>query len=84
MLTEKGEVEVRFSVLKYDEDSSDIKEIEVSKNDFTKEMRSYNKNYIVDKYGIQWIVIIYKLEEYFVSRKRNELDEYLVGRERKE
>ena len=49
MLTEKGEVKVRSSLLKYDEDSSDIEKIDRSKDDFTKEMRSYNWNYIVGK-----------------------------------
>ena len=49
MLTEKVELEVRSSVLKYDEDNADIEEIERSKDDLTKEMSSYNGDYIVNR-----------------------------------
>ena len=49
MLTEKVELEVRSSVLKYDEDNADIEEIERSKDDLTKEMSSYNGDNIVNR-----------------------------------
>ena len=49
MLTEKVELEVRSSVLKYDEDNADIEEIEKSKDDLIKEMSSYNGDYIVNR-----------------------------------
>ena len=49
MLTEKVELEVRSSVLNYDEDNADIEEIERSKDDLTKEMSSYNGDFIVNR-----------------------------------
>ena len=49
MLTERVELEVRSSILKYDEDNADIEEIERSKDDLTKEMSSYDGDYIVNR-----------------------------------